>query len=207
MQPKFSSYINTEKRREIRALVQSVIDILTEVAIDDRHGPKLYARFLEGLLAMPQAGAVPPSPVSVATPVPRRPRAHSSSGLQSNHTSFVRVKDSASPAPSQDALSFDRFAPAESGINPFAFSSIPNFDAPNASFAMDTSNPPDPFQSPRRFDNDIMQSMQSLTDPSVWQDITLPSGMLFAYRDKGYVLRLLVGFDWMAQFQNTNTRY
>jgi len=33
------------------------------------------------------------------------------------------------------------------------------------------------------FDEDIVQSMQSMSDPNVWQDISLP------------------GFDWMAQFQ------
>jgi len=39
------------------------------------------------------------------------------------------------------------------------------------------------FQPPLPFDDHILQSMQSLSDPSGWQDITLP------------------GFNWMTQLQ------
>jgi hypothetical protein len=49
--------VTNVKRTEIRRLVKSVIDHLgsTEIAIDERHTPKLYARFLKGLLNAPMA--------------------------------------------------------------------------------------------------------------------------------------------------------
>ncbi|OSX58940.1 hypothetical protein POSPLADRAFT_1049102 [Postia placenta MAD-698-R-SB12] len=57
LQPKYAQHLSRERRVEIRDLVQRVIDLLSspEVAIDDRHGPKLYSRFLQGLLATPMA--------------------------------------------------------------------------------------------------------------------------------------------------------
>jgi len=39
------------------------------------------------------------------------------------------------------------------------------------------------FLTPLPFDEDILRSMQSMTEPSGWQDISLP------------------GFNWMTQFQ------
>jgi hypothetical protein len=64
LQPKFVSYLSMEQRVEIRSLVQQVVDLLgsPDVAIDDRHGPKLYARFLKGLLSSSVVKGNTPSP-------------------------------------------------------------------------------------------------------------------------------------------------
>jgi len=95
LQPKFATYLSTEKRSEIRALVQKAIDLLgsPEVAIDNRHGPKLYARFLEGLLALPMAKLdhSPGAPKNMPLPhhmkkTSRRPK--SSSSQTSDHERY-----------------------------------------------------------------------------------------------------------------------
>ncbi|KAH9481451.1 Transcriptional activator of proteases prtT [Psilocybe cubensis] len=214
LQPRFTTYLTPETRAKIRSQVQKVADLLgsPEVAIDERHGPKLYSRFLEKLLAKPMASLDPMSPGSTASstvPLPRQksrtyrspPPATTStnmathSGYASNYDAPSNVfthpspstSNSLSPPPTESALSFDNFAPA-GPIDPY----VPQTGPMNAL----NVNPTDSvvtggnvmmnefFQPPLPFDDHIMQSMQSLTDPSGWQDISLP-----------------VGFNWMAQFQ------
>ncbi|KAJ7773192.1 hypothetical protein B0H16DRAFT_1880641 [Mycena metata] len=111
LQPKFASYLSTDKRQEIRDLVKQVIDLLAspDVSVDDKHGPNLYARFLKGLLAAPLAkGDAKPS---------RKPTRSNSgqpmdgSDAPSNHTS-PDTTHSLSPQPTSAALSFDSFAPS-----------------------------------------------------------------------------------------------
>ncbi|KAI6125630.1 hypothetical protein EDD16DRAFT_1557742 [Pisolithus croceorrhizus] len=59
LQPKYAHYFPAERREEIRTLVQEAVDLLgsPEVAIDERHAPMLYSRFLAGLLANMTADA------------------------------------------------------------------------------------------------------------------------------------------------------
>jgi hypothetical protein len=83
------------------------------------------------------------------------------------------TSSSLSPLPTEAALSFDQFAPV-GGIDPFA---------PNIGAALsDPSNVPslmgELFQPSLPFDDDIMQSIQSMSDPTVWQDISLPGKFL-----------------------------
>ncbi|KAJ3554389.1 hypothetical protein NM688_g3138 [Phlebia brevispora] len=56
LHPKYNSYIGEDKRIEIRERVTQIVGLFSspEVAIDDRHGPKLYARFLQRLLETPE---------------------------------------------------------------------------------------------------------------------------------------------------------
>ncbi len=69
-------------------------------------------------------------------------------------------------------MSFEQFAPAGGVADPFAPTGLPveQMDTMQGLLAPDAEY----FRPPLPFDNDILQSMQSLTDPSVWQDIALP---------------------------------
>ncbi|KAG5354121.1 hypothetical protein C0989_007482 [Termitomyces sp. Mn162] len=164
----------SRKRLEIRETVQKVIDLLgsAEVSIDDRHGPGLYARFLKGLLAAPMAQ------VDSTSPPPRRTR------ISPNTTTFVEpvntqssrsTSSSLSPVPRQEALSFESFVGPP---DPFAPS---NSTSASDSLALQIGGeggpnlPADFFQPSLPFDDAILHSMQSLSDPNVWHDITLPS--------------------------------
>ena len=77
------------------------------------------------------------------------------------------TSSSLSPPPTEAALSFDQFAPV-GGIDPFAPNMVTSSDAPNATLMGEMFQPALPF------DEDIVQSMQSMSDPNVWQDISLP---------------------------------
>lgn len=77
------------------------------------------------------------------------------------------TSSSLSPPPTEAALSFDQFAPV-GGIDPFAPNMVTSSDASNATLMGEMFQPALPF------DEDIVQSMQSMSDPNVWQDISLP---------------------------------
>jgi len=209
--------LSQDQRVEIRGLVQKVIDILgsPEVAIDDRHGPKLYARFLEKLLAKPMARIDPLSPGSNSNTSLPRMKSRSSRYSPGSHTDHSNSYENTppqvynhsspasttlSPPPTEAALSFDNFAPV-GGIDPYAQEAMivggNGVDNPNSGNSMMTEF----FQPPLPFDDHIMQSMQSLTDPSGWQDISLPGkSFLSVYDLLSHVVNLL-GFNWMTQFQ------
>ena len=163
-------------------MVRSVIDLLSEIAIDYQHGPKLYSRFLEKLLA--RLDLTSPGSSSNVSPPPRvkphRPYRpfYSKGQAPSSRTPFnyndfmsdcpsLTRSSSLSPPPTEAALSFDQFA-LVGGIDPFVPNMVTSTDASNAPLMGDM------FQASLPFDEDIVKSMQSMTDPNIWQDISLP---------------------------------
>ncbi|EED85958.1 predicted protein [Postia placenta Mad-698-R] len=149
LQPKCAQHLSRERRVEIRDLVQRVIDLLSspEVAIDDRHGPKLYARFLQGLLA---------------TPMARAPG-----------TLFARQSLSPPPATSSAASSpKPDTPPLASALLQLQQAQIvagaPQYAAqPTTTSDLDI---PGFFSPPLFYDSELLQSMQSITD---WPDMVL----------------------------------
>lgn len=72
-------------------------------------------------------------------------------------------------------MSFDRFAPQGGAIDPF----IGNFPAGQSNISAQdavgvTMNIQEYLQPVLPYDNDIVQGIQALTDPSVWQSIADP---------------------------------
>ncbi|KAF5359499.1 hypothetical protein D9756_003353 [Leucocoprinus leucothites] len=120
LQPRFASHLSPETRAEIKGLIQRVVELLSskDIAIDERHGPGLYARFLRNLLQ---------SPILRQDSFPRRIRMTKSAGATpelsdhatlapiSNQPSPVRSGGSLSPPPSQEMTSFDLFTPVGVG--------------------------------------------------------------------------------------------
>lgn len=196
LQPKYAQHLSRERRVEIRDLVQRVIDLLSspEVAIDDRHGPKLYARFLQGLLATPMA-RVDQSPASVRSPrrVPSKHSSARSSPSQAPGTLSARQSLSPPPATSSAASSpKPDTPPLASALLQLQQAQIaagaPQYAAqPTTTSDLDV---PGFFSPPLFYDSELLQSMQSITD---WPDMVLP------------------GFNWMGSMQqtdfNTNMRY
>ena len=112
--------------------------------------------------------------------------------------------NSLSPPPTEAALSFEIFAPVGS-IDPFATESAATVAmnmAQNsvASQAMNGGL----FQPSLPFDDTIVQSWQSLTNPDGWNDISMPGKHCLYLQIFGPNLSPLnsdVGFNWMTQFQ------
>ncbi|KAH6913055.1 hypothetical protein BKA70DRAFT_1369785 [Coprinopsis sp. MPI-PUGE-AT-0042] len=198
LQPKFASYLSREKRVEIRNLVQKVIDLLAspEIAVDNRHGPKLYSKFLKNLLAKPLAQIDPPNTRGVSeppAPVRRAPKVTKSTStgesmdtnnMPSSAGAYQTVFNhltpgkagSLSPPPAEAIADFNNFRPV-CGVDPYAP------DEPIMSMFdgnMNNSNPDDTFmeyfQPELPFDPDIIRSFNDLSDPNSWQDISMPAG-------------------------------
>lgn len=204
LQPKFATYLSLQQRLDIRRHVMNVIELFggPEVALDDRHGPKLYARFLKNLLNSPMAKV----DTSGTSPMPRQKSSHRSKSasmtpepdraldLQSSTlTSYPSPSTGSytlSPPPTQLAMSFDRFAPQGGAIDPF----IGNFPAGQSNISAQdavgvTMNIQEYLQPVLPYDNDIVQGIQALTDPSVWQSIADP------------------GYSWLTQFSQATTMH
>lgn len=158
-----------------------------EIAIDDRHGPKLYSRFLKGLLATPMARVDTLSPSGMmntnSLPQQRPAQNQKSASEQSFDLAPAHKSTSASPSisssaslppPSADAV-LDAFA-SVAGVNPSSTTQSQYTDQSLLS-QIDTApatNISDWFPTPLPFDLDLLQSMQSVQD-SVWgQDLSLP---------------------------------
>jgi hypothetical protein len=79
-----------------------------------------------------------------------------------------------SPPATETALSFESFAPV-GPTDPFATETAATVAATNASAHNINNMMMGGFFEPALpFDDHIVQSLQSLTDPSGWQDISLP---------------------------------
>jgi len=175
LQPKFSSYLTREQRVEIRRLVQKVIDLLgsPEVSIDDRHGPKLYSRFLKGLLAASTAQV--DQKADVKRSHSHRAQKHHASGSEpvveppydTSHSSHPSPDSgySLSPPPSNEAMSFNQFAPPSTGVDPFV-SRPANINDQDAL----TMNWSELFQPTLPGDDDLVQTMQSLGQSNFFND-------------------------------------
>ncbi|KAI0661577.1 hypothetical protein C8Q70DRAFT_664218 [Cubamyces menziesii] len=186
LHPKYAQYIPRETRVEFRHLVEEVADFLgsPDVAVDDRHGPKLYARFLKGLLETPLASVdQSPSALKRAT----RPLAHSPATPDSGsdrpdsspmpHTPLSVPPPSAGgqPGVKEEETHFGQTSPADSQM----------FDGLDLGYPEEptqTINGSEFYSPPLPFDHELLQSMQSLTDPN-WSNMVVP------------------GFSWMDSMQ------
>ncbi|OJA09448.1 hypothetical protein AZE42_02630 [Rhizopogon vesiculosus] len=179
LQPKYSQYFTHDQRVEIRDLVQKTVDLLgaPDVALDEKHGPYLYSRFLAGLLASP-AVRVDLSPTSATNPhahkrprKPKTPTTKTQGGfLADTPGSSDYASPSCSPSPSYTYPHAESFTTvhtqdqAKTGIN-----------------AADMFHGPIPMC----LDTDLLESAQIMADP-LWQDTMVP------------------GFQWMGQMQSYN---
>lgn len=181
LQPKYAQYFTYERRVEIRDLVQKTIGLLgaADVALDEKHGPSLYSRFLAGLLASP-AVRVDLTPTSGKSPL-TNPSVHKRARkpkITPAKTSGGLVVDSSTsdyPSPS----SANSGSPSPSYMYPGA-ASFSEAQLQNHT----TSSFHDPL--PTILDADLLESAQIMTDP-LWHDTLIP------------------GFQWMNQMSYDNS--
>ncbi|KAI0370391.1 hypothetical protein BV20DRAFT_1074886 [Pilatotrama ljubarskyi] len=187
LHPRYAQHIPRETRVEIRQLVEEVADFLgsSDVAVDERHGPKLYSRFLKGLLETPLA-SIDHSPNALKRST--KPLAPSPSTPDSR-------PGSSSPMP-PTPVNVPQPPPEQTGAKePQHFGQISSADAqmfeglelgyPDQHGQMIDST--ELYSPPLPFDHDLLQSMQSLTDPN-WSNMVLP------------------GFNWMDAVQDPDVQ-
>ena len=184
-----------QQRIEIREKVEQIVELLgsPEVSIDDRHGPKLYSRFLQGLLATPAASLERKHKIKAKSESPMVPRLElhdSGSAPRQSMSQPSSARPSAEPeAPPQGTQS--PYYAAQMTADPNA---MPMSDTGMNDFMIQ----PLPFE-------ELLRSMQSVTDPTQWGDFGAMPGKrisLSTVRVCRLTQRLGTGFQWMNQ--NTN---
>ena len=182
LQPKYSQYFTSERRQEIRTLVQEAVDLLgaPEVVVDDKHGPKLFSRFLAGLLATQSVNPNTLSPSSSKSMQLRR------TGSRSKAASG-KGKD---PDGSSSSSPLHSYGAGPELLSPLTITEFPSPAQQSSSFGGNSRGQSpfiglglqtaDVFQGASMLvDQDLLDSMQFLSDP-VWQDTSVPGELLLS---------------------------
>ncbi|KAG9314918.1 hypothetical protein JVU11DRAFT_4026 [Chiua virens] len=191
LQPKYSHYFTFERRQAIHTLVQEAVDLLgaPEVYVDDKHGPKLFSRFLAGLLA---TQSVNPDTLSPKSAYLKR------TGTRSKDASARAKESSGGSLASSPVNNYGSGFELSSPSSVFDSPSQQQFVSPEATMLGQSPpttdaglgfNSADYYQSapmPMPVDQELLDSMQFLSDP-VWQNTTMP------------------GFHWVNQLHPSNS--
>ncbi|KAJ7711995.1 hypothetical protein B0H16DRAFT_1744612 [Mycena metata] len=176
LRPEFSHLMPKEEENQVYDLIGRLIQTLSspEIAIDDRHTPKLYARFLAGLLSRHRRdGATvgrlhpqPPTTKSVSS-------ASSDYGHLSNASSTFTMSPMAGVGP---ALGHDQAAQGYGGHNYAQMEKAPTpIYRPEATYS-------GPIQYGTEMDlgtglpdeEQMLAAMQALRQPAFWTNMMLP---------------------------------
>ncbi|KAI0321788.1 hypothetical protein OF83DRAFT_189903 [Amylostereum chailletii] len=196
LQPKYASYLTPEQREHITKIVQRAVDFLSspDIFIDDRHGPRLYSRFISGLLDhvknQPAVAAGRTrqrlSKLHSVAPSQSRSQSHGEQEQTRTHPQTTHaLSEYYPPLPPRASTPFDHFA-ISIEVNHFTAASAPADQQLYNPRAMDASTF---FNSPLPFDNEMLQSMQSVSSLENMHDTMMP------------------GFAWMGQLPPMNTSY
>ncbi|KAF5345063.1 hypothetical protein D9758_010418 [Tetrapyrgos nigripes] len=185
LRPEFSHLLRREDENETFDLIGRVIQTLSssQIAIDDRHTPKLYARFLAGLLSRHRrdGGAM----VGRLQPQPPLQQQVSSSGSfpQSSSMSTFSVSNSQGSSQGQSQgsqLNFQHESYTQQSLGEKVTNSTPVY-RPEMSFTAGAG--------PIQFDNDVtmlngdgnlsgddtlLAAMQAVNNPAWWQNMMMP---------------------------------
>jgi len=174
LQPKYASYLSSEQRAEIIRTVERAVEFHSspDIGVDDRHGPRLYARFIGGLLE--RVKTPPAKPLRPSRSKRKNPGTVASELLPSNSLSPTAAQPTLvnhfEPLPARTTTPFDHFA--------WSTEIDPSASADSSALGLTAS---EFFYAPLPFDRDLVESMQSLSSLSEMHDATLP------------------GFGWMKQ--------
>lgn len=192
LHPKYIPFFTSEQRKESYNLIQKVIDALgsPEIAVDDRHGPKLYSTLLTGLLAT----------VKLDAPYPGK-RGASHTRKASRNSSSI-----ASSSPSRSSLS--PIMQTAVHLNNSQVSQLQVDDGQNSSgdgespSSMKGLNVQEFFAPPLPFDGELLHSMQNLTNSREWEGMALPGAHhSFRIRVMPHIDRAYPGWNWMGGLQ------
>jgi hypothetical protein len=172
LRPEFSKLLSTEEEAEILKLISRLIQALSspKVAIDDKHTPKLYARFLATLLARHRRdGAARQRTVSATDnfePPPSAPRNEAQNPAITTDEVASQIQGDAGPPQSSDATM--SFFNDPSGAH--VYTPEMAFADGSSSFSINDIL----MDSNLLSEEEILATMQSIKNPSWWQNMMLP---------------------------------
>lgn len=175
LKPEFSSLLSKEQETEVFDLIGRLIQTLSspEIAIDDRHTPKLYARFLAGLLSRHRRdGATvgrlhPHPPPSNNSPCRDVAHAHSTSAF-----SVMSPQKSGSPTQGPD-LSGSSFQQDRKMDTTPIYQPETTFSAATGAIHFGSDVGVSPFGTSMS-DEEMLATMQTLKNPAWWENMMMP---------------------------------
>ncbi|KAF9267092.1 hypothetical protein L218DRAFT_955568 [Marasmius fiardii PR-910] len=191
LRPEFSNLLPKEEGSEIYQLIGRLIQTLSSpsIAIDDRHTPKLYARFLAGLLSHHRrdgatVGRLQPQPPPQHQ-APGRDYAQQASGgsgpSSSTLPTFSVSPSSTNPHGQSSGYSTDTYNDGTSHINEAAVTSTPiyrpeiTYTAGAGPIQLDIDTALMDFEGTGTLDgSETLATMQALNNPKWWTNMMMP---------------------------------
>jgi len=186
LRPEFSSFLTKGQENDVFDLIGRLIQTLSspKIAIDDRHTPKLYARFLAGLLSRHRRDG---TTVGRSQPVPP-PQGHvSEDGNNTGQSTSASTATSTSTLTSTSMGSFPSSAPENSGqsldFNQASLCQVPmdtamytpeavgftNNGANRLGSGFDWTYGVNSFS-----DEEMLATMQAIKNPTWWSNMMMP---------------------------------
>ena len=179
LKPEFLShnFISKQQENEIFHLIHQLIQTLQspEIAIDERHAPRLHARFLTGLLSrykrdVATTGRLHTQPPPTQDQYARGP--HAAPGPQGPSTSLQQQTFSTMPgAPGSD------HGMGTSHSSPDSLLTEPVYE-PEAAYTADAG--PLDFDSAMGSEEDVVGALRILNTPAYWSDMMTPGYVALA---------------------------
>jgi len=181
LRPEFASLLSKEQESDIFELIGRLIQTLSspKIAIDDRHMPKLYARFLAGLLSRYRrdgatVGRLHPNP-------PNHTRTETNNGNQIPPSSMSTFSAVQQPQPQNPVQPSQNFGYDLNGMQTQAQNLQTPIYRPEATYSSGTG--PIHFGSDMELavmdssyspDEEMLATMQAIKNPSWWQNMMMP---------------------------------
>jgi hypothetical protein len=163
LRPEFSSFLVKDQESEIFDLIGRLIQTLSspKIAIDDRHTPRLYARFLAGLLSRHRRDGATVGRLQTNPP----PSNALSASTQANASTF----GSSAPQASEQPFGHSSALAVQASETPIY--------TPEATFAASTgqiSFGADYEMSYSASEEEVLATMQAIKNPAWWQTMMMP---------------------------------
>ncbi|KAJ3509576.1 hypothetical protein NLJ89_g5151 [Agrocybe chaxingu] len=177
LKPEFSSFLVKEQENEIFDLIGRLIQTLSspKISIDDRHTPKLYARFLAGLLSrhrrdgatVGRLQTMPPPSNQVSGSAPQASTSSvssfslsrpSGSGMQSGEPSFSQGSGGGGMNQTMDTPIYMPEATFAAGTGAIHFAADFDMAYEGNSFS----------------DEEMLATMQAIKNPAWWSNMMMP---------------------------------
>ncbi|KAF8063303.1 fungal-specific transcription factor domain-containing protein [Lyophyllum atratum] len=178
LRPEFSSLLSKDQETEIFDLIGRLIQTLSspDIAIDDRHTPKLYARFLAGLLSKHRRDGA-----TVGRLHPYPPPSHHSASQEFGQPSGPPSSSTFSVAPPQGGHNQSHGQGYDTGVFNQAVGKMDTTPIyqPEATFSAGTGtihfgSELSAFGSNGVSDEEMLATMQALKNPAWWENMMMP---------------------------------
>ena len=171
LRPEFASLLTKDEEMDILVLISRLIQTLSshKLAIDDKHMPKLYARFLAGLLARHRREGIANGHLSVSSHNPRPPPEGPPIIIHEYAAQNIIVAEPQTQEGSGNGSNFDNNSDQHPEVNICEMGSVPADGCIpiiiNDDYLIDGNLLPE---------EELLATMQTIKNPNWWQDMMLP---------------------------------